>query len=119
MGPTSDPFEGSHFWLAAGSYTARRFLVWSGVPIAAAAPSAGGAVDGVSGSAAAASGVAVYYAARGLCFTIETGGAYSSGAALKTDANGKAIAQGGSGTIVATALEASGGVGEFRLCKFV
>jgi len=107
-------------------YQARRFYVLSGGPPTAGAPSAGGTVHGVSGDDQGANqlpnispNTRIGYArCPGYPFLVETGGAFSAGGALKTDANGKAIAQGGSGTIVATALEDSSGSGLFKWAVF-
>src|SRR5689334_4277392 len=90
-----------------GSLTPRRFFVYSGAPPAPVAPAASVAVHGVS-SDVRTGGVSDvgFFATKGRPFLVETGGAYSSGVALKTDSSGRAIAQGGRGTIVATSLEA-------------
>ncbi len=105
-------------------YTPRRFYLWSGAPPSPAAPGAGVAVHGVSGYANNTVPNPVrsrigFMACPGQPFLVETGGAFSAGGSLKTDANGKAIAQGGSGVIVATALEGAGAAGEFRWAVFV
>ena len=84
------------------------------------APSADAAVHGVSGAANVNPTTSIgLLACPGQPFKVESGGAYSAGVALKTDANGKAVAQGGSGTIVATSLEAAGAAGEIRWAVFV
>jgi len=112
--------------LGVTDFTPRRFFVWSGAPPSPIAPGAGAAVHGVSGYANVVSGDPAAHtttslglsACKGIPFKVETGGAFSGGGSLKTDSSGRAIAQGGSGTIIATALEASGAVGEFRWAVF-
>ncbi len=104
-------------------YTPRRFFVWSGAPPSPAAPGAGVAVHGVSGWANNTGPDPdqtrfCVPACSGYPFLVETGASYSSGVALKTDSSGRAIAQGGSGVIVATALEASDAAGGFRWAVF-
>jgi len=133
-GLQNDSYPSSHaaVWLhnlALGlgvtNFTPRRFYVWSGAAPSPTAPAAGVAVHGVSGYANIVDDPPAHTvtslglpAIPGLPFRVETGGSYSAGVALKTDANGKAVAQGGSGVIVATSLEASGGAGEFRWAVF-
>ena len=50
---------------------------------------------------------------------IETGGAFSAGATLKSDASGRGILWATSGAKLAVALEASTGVGQFVEAYFV
>lgn len=114
-------------WMADSSfgpntYTIRRFFRWDDAtpdfdkPLA---PSAGGSVDGVSvyplgpvGGPPGSTTNAGYSAATGRRVKIEAGASFSAAANLKTTSVGKAIAQGGSGTIVARALEAASGDGD-------
>ena len=60
-----------------------------------------------------------YCALPGFPFLVEAGGAFSAGATLKTDGIGRAIAQGGTGTIVARALTAAAGSGSVVWAAFV
>ena len=100
--------------LGVSNFTSRRFFTWSGAAPSPTAPAAGVAVHGVSGYANVVDDPPAHTvtslglpAIPGLPFVVETGGSYSGGVALKTDSSGRAIAQGGSGVIVATALEAA------------
>jgi len=128
--PSSHPagwYSNLGLGLGVFDFTPRRFYVWSGAAPSPAAPAAGVAVHGVSGYANVVSGDPPAHtvsslglpAIRGLPFRVESGGAFSSGDALKTDSSGRAIAQGGSGTIVATALEAASASGQVKWAVFV
>ncbi len=108
------------------TFTPRRFFLWSGAPPNAGAPGAGAVVHGVSGYANVVSGDPLAQtttslglpAIRGLPFRVESGAAFNAGDALKTDSSGRAIAQGGAGTIIATALEAATGAGQIKWAVF-
>jgi hypothetical protein len=85
-----------------------RGFVWafSGGSIVPTAPTAAGDIDGVTSVDGFASP-----AFAGLPVRVESGAAFSAGDSLKVNASGQFIAQGGSGTIVARALQAAGGSG--------
>lgn len=111
--------------LGTAGHTPRRFYVFASAPPTAQSPAAGVAVHGVTGYANEVDNPPAHTvtslglpAIRGLPFRVESGAAFSAGAALKTDSSGRAIAQGGTGTIVATALEAATGAGEIRWAVF-
>ena len=104
------------------TYTIRRFFRWDDStpdfdkPVV---PSAGGDVDGVSayplgplGGPPGSTTNRGHSAAKGRRLKIEAGASFSAAANLKSTSTGKAIAQGGSGTIVARALEAASADGD-------
>lgn len=86
--------------IAGAAVAANRFITFAGVY-----PAAGAAAFGVTDTAAA-SGDDVAVDVIGTT-KITSGAAFGEGADLKTDATGRALAQGGSGTILATALQAA------------
>jgi len=91
--------------IAAAALLANRFVTFAGA---------------VCGAGAKAFGVAQYPAVAGDAVAlnalgttkVEAGGAIAVGGPIKSDANGKAIAQGGSGEILGYALEAASGDGK-------
>ena len=91
--------------IAAAALAANRFVTFAGA---------------VCGAGAKALGVAQYAAASGDAVAVnvlgttkvEAGGAIAVGGPIKSDASGKAIAQGGSGEILGYAIEAASGDGK-------
>jgi hypothetical protein len=102
----------------------QKTVIFTMSAIAAAAVSAGrfiGLLTGQHcGAGAKAQGVSQYAAATGEAFAVdvhgtsivESGGSFAPTTALKSDADGKAIAQGGTGEIIAYAVTASTGTGQ-------
>lgn len=91
---------------AAALVAANRFVTKAG-----AYPAAGAAAFGVTDTAVNAVGDAVAVDVIGTT-KITAGAAFADGADLKTDATGRAIAQAGAGTILATALSAATAEGQ-------
>ncbi len=91
--------------IAAAAVAANRFITFTG----AQNTSAGAKCLGVSDMPAAA-GEAFPVKVHGTSM-IEAGGAIGAGVAIKSDANGKAVAQGGTGEILGYSLEAASGDG--------
>lgn len=91
--------------IAAAALAANRFVTFAGA---------------VCGAGAKAFGVAQYAVAAGDAVAVnalgttkvEAGGELAVGGPIKSDANGKAIAQGGSGEILGYALEVASGDGK-------
>jgi len=93
--------------------TPHRFIRWSGADPVPATPSAGQDVDAVAGYAND-SGVAnaAFFPIPGAPIVVESGGAFSNGANLATDAQGRAVAAGAGPVVVARALQAATGAGQ-------
>ena len=81
-----------------------------GVTSAGAYPSAGAGIRGVTRTSAAASGDLTPIDVIGTAL-MESGGTVTANGAVKCDASGRAIDQGGTGTIVGYALSAAGAAG--------
>jgi hypothetical protein len=93
--------------VAAGAIAAKRFVDYAGAQAGAAVKTLG-----VNDYAIGAAGEAASIRVLGTAI-VETGGAFADGAPIKTDATGRAVDQAGAGQIVARALQASGGAGQF------
>lgn len=89
-----------------GALTADRFVTHGG-----AHPSADAHAVGVARAQATAAGEPVPVTVLGIA-TIEVGGAISAGAAVKTDAQGRAIAWATSGVKLGIALQAATAAGQ-------
>lgn len=98
---------------------ARQFRVYTGTPTNAAnpqsttsttTPDAGGPVDTTAGGEQVADGAVSY--SQGFIFRVDTGGSFSAGDALATDAQGRAVAAASGDVVVARALEGSSGAGD-------
>ena len=91
--------------IAAAALSANRFTTFAG-----AVPGAGAKAAGVT-QYAAATGDAVAGNVLGTT-KVEAGGAIAVGGPIKSDASGKAIAQGGTGEILGYAIEAASADGK-------
>lgn len=79
------------------------------IQVPTATPSAGGPVDGVTGSFA--DGASFRWGPGGV-FRLDTGGSFSAGDDLATDGSGRAVAAGSGDVVVGRALEGSSGAGD-------
>ena len=91
--------------VAAGALAPARFVTFAG-----AYPAAGAAVYGATVFAAAAAGEVVTVTLQGT-EVVEAGGVVTAGGAVKADATGRCIDQGGSGVITGRALTAAAAAG--------
>lgn len=109
IGPSGKPNEAAMVFNVTGGTVGRmcRFTA----PLVVGLPSAGGSVDGVVQTPPPWYWPSVLPAFHGSVLQVETGGNFSQGDDLKTDSSGRVVAQGGSGTVVARALESSAGSG--------